>query len=164
MKNSQNRKRGFSLIELVIVVVIIGIIGAIAIPRMSRGTAGASESALKGDLAVLRNAIDLYAAEHNGSFPAFATANNQLTKLTKADGSVDDGSGKAGGFIFGPYIRKIPPMPIGTKQGDATFADADSAAIGAGTAGWYYKATTGEIQANLAGTETAEDGTAFNAF
>lgn len=164
MKNAQNRKRGFSLIELVIVVVIIGIIGAIAIPRMSRGTAGASESALKGDLAVLRNAVDLYAAEHNGSFPAFATANDQLTKLTKADGSIDDGSGKAGGFIFGPYIRKVPPMPVGTKSGDATFADGDSVAVGAGTAGWYYKATTGEVQANLVAAEVAEDGSAFNSF
>ncbi len=164
MNSTLNRKRGFSLIELVIVVVIIGIIGAIAIPRMSRGTAGASESALKGDLAVLRNAIDLYAAEHNGSFPAFATVSDQLTKLTKADGSVDDGTGKAGGFIFGPYIRKIPPMPVGTKAGNATFADGDTVAEGTGASGWWYKATTGEIKANLLATEVAEDGTAFKDF
>ena len=104
-----NRKRGFSLIELVIVVVIIGIIGAIAIPRMSRGTAGASESALKGDLAVLRNAIDLYAAEHAGSFPAHATITNELTKLTKADGSVDDGTGKVRWFL--PLLLGAIEMP-----------------------------------------------------
>lgn len=168
MNNVMNRRPrrtgGFSLIELVIVVVIIGIIGAIAIPRMSRGTAGASESALKGDLAVLRNAIDLYAAEHNGSFPAHATIVNELTKLTKADGSVDDGTGKAGGFIFGPYIRKIPPLPIGTNSGASTFADGDSAAEGAGTEGWWYKATTGEVKANLGNGEKAEDGTVFNTF
>lgn len=164
MNSKSRRMGGFSLIELVIVVVIIGIIGAIAIPRMSRGTAGASESALKGDLAVLRNAIDLYAAEHNGSFPAHATIVDELTKLSKADGSIDDGTGKAGGFIFGPYIRKIPPLPVGTKSGATTFADGDSAAEGAGTQGWWYKASTGEVKSNLAGTELAEDGTAFNAF
>lgn len=164
MKNSQSRKKGFSLIELVIVVVIIGIIGAIAIPRMSRGTSGASESALKGDLAVLRNAIDLYAAEHNGSFPAFATVTAQLTSLTKADGSIDDGSGKAGGFIFGPYIRKIPPMPVGTRQGLANFHDGSTGSPGDGTAAWFYNATTGDIKANLAATEKAEDGTAFSDF
>jgi len=158
------RKKGFSLIELVIVVVIIGIIGAIAIPRMSRGTAGASESALKGDLAVLRNAIDLYAAEHAGKFPVYATITNQLTKLTKADGSIDDGTGKAGGFIFGPYVRKVPPLPVGTKTGDLTFADGASVAVGAGTQGWYYTETTGEVQANLVAGETAEDGSAFNGF
>ena len=57
---------GFSLIELVIVVVIIAIIGAIAIPKMSRGAAGANDAALSQDLAVLRSALDLYATENGG--------------------------------------------------------------------------------------------------
>ena len=48
-KRSAQRK-GFSLIELVIVVVIIGIIAAIAIPKMSRGSQGAADSALQSDL------------------------------------------------------------------------------------------------------------------
>jgi len=56
-------RRGFGLIELVIVVVIIGIIAAIAIPRMSRGSQGAADSALAGNLSVLRNAVDLYQTE-----------------------------------------------------------------------------------------------------
>ena len=63
MSVRNHRNRGFSLLELVIVVVIIGIIAAIAIPRMSRGSAGAADAALTGNLAVLRNAIDLFAAE-----------------------------------------------------------------------------------------------------
>ena len=68
--SSFNRSRkGFSLIELVIVVVIIGIIAAIAIPKMSKGAAGAGDSALQGNLAVLRNAIELYNSEH-GKFPS----------------------------------------------------------------------------------------------
>ena len=69
MSDPRKRTRAFSLIELVIVVVIIGIIGAMAIPRMSRGSKGASENALRGDLAVLRNSIELYAAEHDGDYP-----------------------------------------------------------------------------------------------
>ena len=67
-----NRKSAFSLVELVIVIVIIGIIAAIAVPRISRGAKGATDSALKGDLTALRSAIDLYAAEHGGSFPTVA--------------------------------------------------------------------------------------------
>src|SRR5690606_32356582 len=66
------RTRAFSLIELVIVVVILGIIAAIAAPRMSRGSKGAIDSALKSDLAVLRNAIELYQIEHDGLYPSEA--------------------------------------------------------------------------------------------
>ena len=51
-RTKKHSRGGFSLLELVIVVVIIGIVAAIAIPRMSRGTAGASDSAVSGDLAV----------------------------------------------------------------------------------------------------------------
>ena len=74
-------KNAFSLVEMVIVVVIIGLIAAIAVPRISRGAKGATESSVKGSLAGLRAAIDLYAAEHNGLFPG----------KTKAAGTTGDG-------------------------------------------------------------------------
>ena len=64
------RRQAFSLVELVIVVVIIGIIAAIAVPRMSRAANGAGDAALWGNLATLRGAIDMYAAEHGGGYPA----------------------------------------------------------------------------------------------
>ena len=155
-----SKRTGFSLIELVIVVVIIGIIGAIAIPRMSRGTTGAADSALVSDLATLRNAIDLYAAEHGGTFPTKALFTDQLTKLTKADGTVDTGTGKAGGFIYGPYIRKIPALPVGTQKGNAGITDT----LGTSGFGWSYNQTTGDITANLDSDEADESGKAYNTF
>lgn len=139
------RRRAFSLIELVIVVVIIGIVAAIAIPRMSRGAAGANDSALTGNLAVLRKAIDLYAAEHGGSFPADATAFvTALTSKTNADGTT------TGTPIYGPYIRVIPPMTAGnptTKNSNAVSTTAGN------TGGWLYDATAGTVKANLDATD-----------
>src|ERR1700759_2370087 len=83
------RRSAFSLIELVIVVVIIAIIGAIAIPKMSRGAAGAGDSALIQDLAVLRSAVALYNAEHpNAPLTTSATFPDALTKYTDASGTV----------------------------------------------------------------------------
>src|SRR5215217_7834357 len=108
MKVSTKRKSGFSLIELVIVVVIIGIIAAIAIPRLSRGSAGAADSALAGNLAVLRNAIDLYATEHSGTYPALATFETQLAQFSDQNGSTSPT--KTSSAIYGPYVRKIPPL------------------------------------------------------
>ena len=143
-----NKKRcGFSLIELVIVVVIIGIIGAIAIPRLSRGAEGASDSALAGDLAVLRNAIDLYATEHGGTYPTVADFEDQLTTYTDASGNTS--ATKTGAFIYGPYIRKIPALKVGTEKGKTTVANNTTA----GTA-WTYDPTAGTIVPN---TGTDED-------
>ena len=78
MRDFTSSRRAFSLIELVIVVVILGIIRAIAIPRMSRGAVGAADSGAISDLAVLRSAIDLYQAEHDGTYPALAKPSARL--------------------------------------------------------------------------------------
>lgn len=135
------RSRAFSLIELVIVVVIIGIIAAIAIPRMSRGAAGASDSALSGNLAVLRNAIDMFATEHGGVYPSKADIVDQLTKYTDDAGTAS--ATKSSTAIYGPYLREIPPLPVGANKG----ASGIGASAGAGI-GWIYDETTGRIYAN----------------
>ncbi|MFN3166843.1 MAG: type II secretion system protein [Phycisphaeraceae bacterium] len=142
--NPMRKRRGFSLIELVIVVVIIGIIGAIAIPRLSRGAEGASDSALAGDLAVLRNAIDLYATEHNGTYPALATIENQLTMYTDINGNTN--ATKTGAYIYGPYIRKIPALKVGAESGETAFTDT----LGTADKGWVYDEDTGVVYSNTA--------------
>ena len=150
------RSKGFSLVELVIVLVIIGVIAAIAIPRMSRGARGAGESALVGNLAVLRNAIELYAAEHNGAYPGAtddtaATFVKHLTQFT--DESGDPVVTKDVDHPFGPYLRKgIPPAPVGTNKGSTdvlmdTTNSPPSVATGGGE-GWVYNPDTGEIVVN----------------
>lgn len=139
----RSRKNGFSLVELVIVVVILGIIGAIAIPRMSRGAAGASDSGLVADLAVLRNAIELYAAEHNGAYPTVDDFVAQLTTYTDAAGT--DNATKTATYKFGPYLNSIPALKVGDEAGSTTVA----AAAGTGV-GWIYDETAGTIKANAA--------------
>lgn len=145
-------RRAFSLIELVIVVVIIGIIAAIAIPRMSRGATGANDSALSGNLAVLRKAVDLYQAEHDGAYPAAATIADQLTKRTNAAGAVQPTPGTDDNlYPFGPYLRAIPPLSVGANKGQTAF---HTGALGTANYGWQYTASTGVVKANTAGTET----------
>jgi prepilin-type N-terminal cleavage/methylation domain-containing protein len=156
MKTFPLFRRGFSLIELVIVVVIIGIIAAIAIPRMSRGAAGASDSALKGNLAVLRNAIDLYATEHGGTYPAAGTIVNQLTLYSNDAGATSTTPGTT--HIYGPYIREIPKLSVGAEKGSAGIAASAAAGIG-----WIYTAATGQIRANTT-TEADAQGTLYSAY
>jgi len=142
MRTRRNTNRGgFSLLEVVIVVAIIAILAAIGIPRMSRGSKGANDAAVKGDLAVLRNAIDLFSAEHGGSFPKVATIVDQLTKYTNVSGAVNPS--KTTTHIYGPYLRSVPPLPVGTRKGSTGIAAGDAEGIG-----WIYVEGTGDIRAN----------------
>lgn len=163
-KNKQG-KCGFSLVELIIVIVIIGIIAAIAAPRVSRGAKGAGDSALKSDLAVLRNAIELYATEHGGTFPGpdEAKFRDQLLKYTDAAGTASDT--KTATHVYGPYLRKdIPPLPVGANKGQTSVTVVTGAPTAAGTTGWVYSSDRGEIIANCADTEKDESDKAYNAY
>ena len=157
--------RGFSLIELVIVVVIIGIIGAIAVPRMSRGAKGASDSALVANLAVLRNALDLYSTEHTGAFPAFADIDDAL--LTYTDGTSAAGNTsttKVSPYLYGPYIRAIPKLPVGDNKGASAFTATAPTATAVALYGWYYNATTGQVLANCKDGDVDDAGDPYNTY
>ncbi len=128
MRVKIRQTKGFSLLELVIVIVIMGIIAAIAIPRMSRASKSAGESAAESNLSLLQNAIEQYAAEHDGTYPTVADFEKQLTI------KIGD---------YGPYLRDIPEMTTGANKGATKIA----AKAGDGVA-WIYDEDTGEITAN----------------
>jgi prepilin-type N-terminal cleavage/methylation domain-containing protein len=152
--------RAFSLIELIIVVVIIGIIAAIAVPRLSRGSEGAADAALIGDLAVLRSALDLYETEHVGGLPTVANFEAQMTTFTDINGN--DNATKMGAFIYGPYLRELPPLPVGSRKGNT--AVKATPPDGLGNFGWAYNEGTGEIRANCGASETDDASKAYNTY
>lgn len=151
--NTARRSRAFSLIELVIVIVILGVIGAIAIPRMSRGASGASESGAVSDLAILRSAIELYAAEHNGAFPALAKFENQLTLYSDIDGNTN--ATKTSTYMYGPYLRAVPTQKAGPERGSNTVTGTQATA----GAGWWYTESSGDVRINAAATDKDSNGT-----
>lgn len=154
---SNRTYRGFTLLEMMLVVVIIALIAAIAIPKFSRGAAGANDSAVAANLAVLRNAIDMFQAEHGNAYPAVATFANQLTQYTDASGGTS--ATKDATHIYGPYLRTVPALPVGAAKGSTGVA----AAAGSGV-GWIYSATTGTIQTNTTNTEVDSAGNAYSSY
>ncbi len=55
-----NRRRGFTLVELLIVVIIIAVLAAVAIPASPTRASGARRAALKANLKLFRNAIESF--------------------------------------------------------------------------------------------------------
>jgi len=78
-------KKGFTLVELMVVVVIICILVAIAVPIYNSSTAKAQEKACLANLRTLDSAIAQYAADNNGDYP---TQVSQLASYVNNAGSM----------------------------------------------------------------------------
>jgi type II secretory pathway pseudopilin PulG len=143
--------RAHTLLEVVILVALLGILAAIAMPRLSRGTKGACGSALGGDLRVLRGAIDRYNVEHGGSYPSVANFADQLTLYTDYGGDFQATQDQT--HRYGPYLRRVPPLPVGLEKGSAVVVKKAEAG-----AGWVYDEDTGEIHANCGPAEADDTG------
>ena len=155
-KNRRKCRDAFTFLEVLIVAAIIAVLAVIAIPRICRSSRCADTSALAADLAVLRNAIEVFSAEHAGTYPSVSNIVNQLTQYTDAFG--DAQPAKDNTHIYGPYLQRIPPLPVGSRKGCTGIAAEDASDVG-----WIYDENTGWIRANTI-TEKALSGMLYRDF
>jgi general secretion pathway protein G len=137
-RQGRRTKRGFTLVEILIVVVILGILAAIVIPQFTEASTEAKLSSLCTDLQTMRSQIELYKIQHNDALPGAGAASfeNALTAQTDIFG--------AAGTDYGPYIQKIP-----TNQfNDDDVVEKDGVSNGDGSAGWNFDTTTGAFHAD----------------
>ena len=155
------KKKGFTLVELIIVVTILGIMAAIVIPTFQGNVATAKESASKTNLMTIRTQIELYKLHHNGVPPGYVDGAVitigmlpiQLVGTTTVTGAVSPSTVPTDPYLYGPYLRKIPKNSFNNLSTIAYAADF-SAEVDGISSGWLYIKETGEIAMNWTGTDT----------
>jgi prepilin-type N-terminal cleavage/methylation domain-containing protein len=152
-------KRGFTLIEMLIVIIILGILAMIIIPQIGVSTGDAKLSTLQTNLGAMRSAIEIYYAQHNQTYPgdpipatkpvdivtAADTFVAQLTRYTDVNGNISNT--KADPYNYGPYLKgnALPTNPFNEKNDitiDTATADITARASG-GATGWKFYTKTG---------------------
>jgi len=132
-------KKGFTLIELMIVVAIIGILAAIAIPKFADLIRKSSEGASKGNLGALRSAMSIYYGDMEGLYP---TTIGALT-------------------IAGKYLTQIPRSKAPNYHTDSAteVLMTIAATLPTDAGGWFYNnvsgnANVGNVLVNCTHTDT----------
>ncbi len=115
MMKNKKAKKGFTLIELMIVVAIIGILAAIAIPKFADLIRKSNEGATKGNLGAVRSALSIYYGDMEGYYPSNAES------LT----------------VNGKYLSAVPKAKTPNYHGDSS-AFTMASVVGDGAPGWRY--------------------------
>ena len=141
-------KKGFTLVELLIVIVILGILAAIVIARFAGATKESKESNLKGNLRTIRASLETYKA--NSKSNSYPPTLDDLWAGTASD--VDSKT----------FLERIPIDPFYRNKSvylsSIDFSPIDTAlqrdAKITGGGGWAYDSLTGRVCANYFSTDT----------
>src|SRR4051795_2741711 len=116
--NTRNRsaRKGFTLIEILIVVIILGILAAIVIPQFSSASSDAKKASLQSTVQTLRSQIALYKLQHGDTLP-------DLTANSGSNWTVLTSTSAYQGQNYGPYMQSTPinPLTNGSVVKNGTF-------------------------------------------
>jgi len=116
MRTRNLARRGFTLIELVVVILILAILAALIVPRVVGRTDDAKRAKAASDIQTLRNSVQLYKTDV-GDFP------EELMDLRTRPSEGADG-------WRGPYLDKeLPTDPWGNEYDYQVASDGEEFTI-----------------------------------
>jgi len=127
----QTVRKGFTLVEILIVVVILGILAAIVVPQFTNATQDAQAGNIKAQLETLNNQIELFRARTN----VYPTATDYSAASVNFPVHTSWGT-----LIDGGYVKAPPVNPVNGSSSVGTAAGA--------TDGWWWDATNLTLNAS----------------
>ena len=116
MISAYNSKKGFTIVELLIVIVVIAILAAISIVAYNGIQTRARDSQRKSDIAAITKGLELYYID-KGEYPNYPDGSGGSTTMTANWSTTSDASWQ--GFIntLKPYMSTVPRDPTSTSTG-----------------------------------------------
>jgi general secretion pathway protein G len=136
MKPQRRKPTAFTLVELVVVIMVLGILAAVAAPRLFQTSGNAVDNGLRQTLTVVRDAVELYAAENAGALPPCT------------------GTGADFRTALQPYVRgQFPICPVGPAQNSdvAPVTGTGATGVATPTEGWKFNTDDGTFICNFSG-------------
>jgi prepilin-type N-terminal cleavage/methylation domain-containing protein len=140
----KKQRKGFTLVELVIVIAILGILAAYAVPKYQGLVEQARSAEARAQLGTVRSALGIYYAKNHGQYPAtldgtiFAEGVVPTVEVTMSDSSVKSSNNVA---------------TSGTSDGKISQSDVTASNVG----GWIYEVTADKTQCDVRINSTGSD-------
>lgn len=136
-------QKGFTLIELVIVLILLGILAAVAVPKFMNLQEEAKKSGVKGAVASVRSAINIYYANANLKGKATVFPPSEAVLKSILNGPIPDNAA-----VINPSAdKKAIDVTTTATPPAVTAADSETAT----KAAWRYNSTTGQFWSNWGG-------------
>ncbi len=100
-----NKQKGFTLLEIMVVIVILGVLAAMVVPNLMGNKDKADRQKVVSDVIALENALDMYKLD-NSNYPS--TDQGLEALVSEPSGSPEPRNYREDG-----YIKRLPQDPWG---------------------------------------------------